>query len=128
MLMSLLFLCSRAVPDLTATPIKVPAEVGEYIYQMLEKHVDNGLAFVRKKGKEAVPSVDLNLVCSLTMLLQCMLSKKRWDAPHGPTGSTPRNAMMERRKFSGAFNLAPASTSSDHQLVILCLFSSSQGP
>lgn len=44
----------------------------------MEKHVDNGLAFVRKTpGREAIQSVDLNLVVSLTTWIQCLISPAR---------------------------------------------------
>lgn len=57
--------------------IKLPQEIGDLIWALMDKHVDPGLAWVRRKGSETIPSVDLNLVCTLTQWLQCMLAPAR---------------------------------------------------
>lgn len=42
----------------------------DQIYSLFDTYVDAGLRWVRKHGKEYIPSVDNNLTTSLTMILQ----------------------------------------------------------
>lgn len=53
----------QAVPGISAAQ-------REHIYGLFDKYVDGGLAWVRKQGKEYIPSVDNNLTSTLTLLLQ----------------------------------------------------------
>ena len=53
----------QAVPGLTKAH-------QDRIYNLFDKYVDGGLAWVRKQGTEYIPSVDNNLTMSLALLLQ----------------------------------------------------------
>jgi hypothetical protein len=59
----------RAAAALQAVPGLTLAQQ-EHIYSLFDKYVDGGLAWVRKQGKEYIPSVDNNLTSTLMLLLQ----------------------------------------------------------
>lgn len=65
---------NNSKPAILSTALKGVPSLGdaekEAIYDMFDKYVDGGLAWVRKLGKEYIPSVDNNLTSSLTCLLQ----------------------------------------------------------
>jgi dynein heavy chain len=55
-------------------PTYVKDELKEWMNALFEEYVDVGLRFVRKFCREYIPSVDLNLVASLTKLLGIFLN------------------------------------------------------
>eukprot|EP00959_Pyramimonas_sp_CCMP1952_P401892 8421264-Pyramimonas_sp.AAC.1 len=60
-----------------APKLKMSDEQRDHLWQLFEDYVDQFLTFVRTECKEAIPSVDINLVTSLTMLLQGLLTQER---------------------------------------------------
>ncbi|KAK3237367.1 hypothetical protein CYMTET_52552 [Cymbomonas tetramitiformis] len=65
---------ARSWLDAQITPLKIAPEMVTYLWQLFEDHVDRGINFVREKCKESIPSVNINLVTSLTFLLQSLLA------------------------------------------------------
>jgi len=54
------------------TFVSVKPETEEMLWQMLTKHVQPGLDFVRSKCKEPIPSADVNLVASMCSWIQAL--------------------------------------------------------
>jgi len=52
-------------------------EAAAYLHSLFNEHVDAGLNWVRRKAKESVPSVDINLVTSCTFILHALLAPER---------------------------------------------------
>jgi len=68
------------------------------VLALFEVHVDAGLSWVRRSGREQLPSVDNNLVASLAAMVQvgvglmmegCLCLLRCEDAYHQPAGGTP---------------------------------------
>ena len=49
----------------------------EWILGLFEKTIDSGLKFMRKNLKEGIPTVDINLVTSLTYLFKSLVQPSR---------------------------------------------------
>ena len=60
-----------------APKMNMTEEQKEHLWQLFEDYVDQILTFVRTECREAIPSVDINLVTSFTMLLQGLLIADR---------------------------------------------------
>lgn len=52
-------------------------QVAAYIYALCDTWIDKGLNFLRKRCKENIPSVDMNIVTSLCCLMQALLQPIR---------------------------------------------------
>ncbi|KAI8907759.1 dynein heavy chain and region D6 of dynein motor-domain-containing protein [Powellomyces hirtus] len=60
-------------------PAAVTQELKDMLWGYFDAYIDTGLRFVRKQCQEYVKSVDLNLVESLSKLLQTFINKKEVD-------------------------------------------------
>ena len=61
----------------TQLPEAMTDETKAYILSLFNKTIDDGLSFVRKNLKEAIPTVDINLVTSLTALFKSLVQPEK---------------------------------------------------
>uniref|UniRef100_A0A7S0PNJ6 Dynein heavy chain n=1 Tax=Micromonas pusilla TaxID=38833 RepID=A0A7S0PNJ6_MICPS len=61
----------------TQLPEAMTDETKAYILSLFNKTIDGGLSFVRKNLKEAIPTVDINLVTSLTALFKSLVQPEK---------------------------------------------------
>ncbi|KAK3247052.1 hypothetical protein CYMTET_43439 [Cymbomonas tetramitiformis] len=52
-------------------------ETKDYVYGLFEEYIDEGIKFLRRNTREAIPSVDINLVTSTTFLFEALVQEKR---------------------------------------------------
>ena len=81
-----------------SSAINIPAETQKAITELFEQYVDKGIHFVRKRGLENVPSVDINLVTSLTYIFQALVMPAR-----GVDFSKPMRGEFLSRLFAFAY-------------------------
>ena len=81
-----------------SSELGIPADTSKAILELFETYVDPGLEFVRRKGKENVPSVDINLVTSLTFIFQALIMPAR-----GVDFTKPVRGEFLSRLFSFAY-------------------------
>ncbi|WIA13579.1 hypothetical protein OEZ85_007146 [Tetradesmus obliquus] len=108
----------------TALPQAVPgisAAQREHIYGLFDKYVDGGLAWVRKQGKEYIPSVDNNLTSTLMLLLQSLMDPTKGLKVAALEGDALAAAMGRLFGFAYVWalggNLAPSCTESFDEFV-----------
>jgi dynein heavy chain, axonemal len=53
----------------------LPPSFCDLVWQLCESHVENALAWVQRNGSAFIPSTDLNLVVSMTSLIQAVLAQ-----------------------------------------------------
>ena len=80
--------------------VKIPDETAEMLWAMLSKHVPAGLAFVRRKCTEQVPSADINRVASLTRWFQALVRPGSGLDLNAPTADV---RLQLRNAFGFAF-------------------------
>ncbi|KAG1670781.1 hypothetical protein FOA52_014009, partial [Chlamydomonas sp. UWO 241] len=61
---------ATAVPD-------APQQLREYVYQLFDEHVDAGLAWVARNGKQFIPAVENNLTTTLAWMVQSLMLPER---------------------------------------------------
>jgi hypothetical protein len=94
----------QAVPGISKTQ-------QEHIQSLFDKYVDGGLAWVRKQGKEYIPSVDNNLTTTLMLLLQvstCVLCS--WQYEHDACCMSAHSSLgwVQRSTTGASHGASPA--------------------
>ncbi|XP_069092738.1 dynein axonemal heavy chain 6 isoform X2 [Pleurodeles waltl] len=57
-------------------PSTINAETKQYLLELFKRYVEDGLRFVVRKGKQAIPQVDISKVTTLCCLLESLLTGK----------------------------------------------------